>query len=290
MYKSELKSLTMAVHLHLYYFEMWETVQDYLKNIGDYPYHLYVTITRDNLELVERIKDFHPDTVVWLVENRGYDIGPFVYFLHHIDLSQYDLVLKIHTKNNRPGIMTVLNNRLVSRENWFRLLFEGVLGSEKVFFKNINAFKSNPMLGMVGSKYLITSDPKSSLKVSSVVKKLMLRLGYRPPQKITFVAGSMFMIRSSLLQKIKDNYVLADFSPTDGTIKDGTLAHVLERVFGCLTIAEGYEVKGFDRNRHFEFYERLQYLRRLIWHRKITRHNNLLVKVCKIPVYHRKLA
>lgn len=287
---SELKLLTLAVHLHLYYFEMWETVRNYLKNIGNYPYRLYVTITRNNPELIKRIKAFHPDTVILPVKNRGYDIGPFVYFLHHINLNQYDLILKIHTKNNHPGTMTALNNRFVSREYWFRLLFEGVLGSEKLFSKNISAFRNNPELGIVGSKYLITSDPKSSLKVLSDVKKLMPRLGYKPPQKITFVAGSMFIIRSSLLQKIKDNFVLADFSPTDGTVKDGTLAHVLERVFGCLAVAEGYEVKGFDRNRHFEFYERLQYMRRLIWHRKITRHNNLLIKVCKIPVYHRKLA
>lgn len=281
--------LSLAVHLHLYYFEMWENVRGYLKNIGDYPYRLYVTITRDNPELIRKIKEFHPDTVILVVENRGYDIGPFIYFLHKIDLRKYDLILKIHTKNNQPGTMTILNKRYISREYWFELLFGALLGSEKLFAKNIRAFVDNLNLGMIGSKYLISSDPASSLKVRAEVMKAMPRLGYKPPQRITFVAGSMFIIRSVLLQKIKNNYVLSDFSPTDGAVKDGTLAHVLERVFGCVTVAEGYKIKGFDRNRSFEFQGTLQYVRNFICRRKITRSNNLIIKVFKVPVYHRKI-
>lgn len=275
--------------MHLYYFEMWENVQDYLKNIGDYPYRLYVTITRNNPELIGKIKEFHPDTVILPVENRGYDIGPFIYFLHMIDLKNYDLILKIHTKNNRTGTMTILNRRCISRGYWFELLLGALLGSKKLFIKNICAFMNNPNLGMIGSKYLITSDPSSSLKVRADVMKEMPRLGFRAPQKITFVAGSMFIIRSALLQKIKSNYLLSDFPPTDSTIKDGTLAHILERIIGCVTVAEGYKIKGYDRNRSFELQGTLQYMRNFIWRRKITRSNNLLIKVFKIPVYHRKI-
>lgn len=282
-------NLSLAIHLHLYYTDMWNEIQRYLENIGNYPYHLYVTMTQENPSLIKEIKNFHPKTTVFIVENRGYDVGPFIYFLNQIDLSKYDLVLKIHTKNNKKGLDTLLNHRYVSREFWFRLLMGGLFDTTKLFKKNIYQFEQNANLGMIGSKYLITSDIKNSREVRKDVQDTMFKLGFVKPETITFVAGTMFIIRSKLLQKIKDNYTLADFLPTDGTVKDGTLAHVLERVFGCIVIASGYKIKGFDKNKSFECCGTLSLVRHFVYRRKITRSNHLLIKVFKIPVYHRKL-
>lgn len=282
-------NLSLAIHLHLHYTDMWNEIQRYLENIGNYPYHLYVTMTQENPSLIEEIKRFHLETTVFIVENRGYDVGPFIYFLNRIDLNRYDLILKIHTKNNKKGLDTLLNHRYVSREFWFKLLMGGVLDTPNLFKKNIYQFEQNANLGMIGSKYLITSDIKNSREVRKDVQDTMFKLGFVKPEIITFVAGTMFIIRSKLLQKIKDNYTLADFLPTDGTVKDGTLAHVLERVFGCIVIASGYKIKGFDKNKSFECCGTLSLVRNFVYRRKITRSNHLLIKVFKIPVYHRKL-
>lgn len=283
------KILSLAVHLHLHYIDMWNEIQEYLKNIRDYPYHLYITMAQENINLVEEIKKFHSETTFFIVENRGYDVGPFVYFLNQIELKQYDLIIKIHTKNNKKGLDTLLNHRYVSREFWFKLLMGGLMDTPNLFKKNIYQFEQNANLGMIGSKYLIISDIKSSKEVRKDVQDTMFKLGFVKPETITFVAGTMFIVRSELLQKIKDNYTLADFSPTDGNIKDGTLAHVLERVFGCVVIASGYKIKGFDKNKSFECCETLSLIRNFIYRRKITKSNHMLIKVCKLPVYHRKL-
>ena len=48
--------IKIAVHLHLYYFEMWDEIKSYLENIGNYPYHLYITITNINTHIIEKIK------------------------------------------------------------------------------------------------------------------------------------------------------------------------------------------------------------------------------------------
>ncbi len=281
--------LSLAVHLHLYYFDMWQNIEKYLKNLGDYKYHLYVTMVKDNPAVVKQIKAFHPDTTFFVIPNKGYDVGPFIYFLNKIDLKQYDLILKIHTKNNRAGCNTLINRRFISRKVWFKLLLSGLCGSSDLFKKNIAAFEAMPKLGMVGSRYLITSGARASFRAKEDVKKLMSLLGYAAPQDITFVAGTMFIVRAQLLEKIKAHFTLADFEPTNGRIKDGTLAHTLERVFGCLTIANGYTIQGFEHDYWFVCSNVFSRIARFICQAKRTQNNRFLIKIFKIPVFHKKI-
>ena len=293
MENSSLKNshaFSLAVHLHLYYCDMWEEVKHYLVNIGDYPYHLYVTLTYNDCDIIQKIKEFHRETDIFIIQNRGYDVGPFIYFLQQIDLNSYDLILKIHTKNYLSGPDTFINHQYISRHKWFLLLFGGLLNSKKLFAKNMEKFFQNKKLGMVASKYLITSDVVNSRVVSKNVKKIMKNLGFINFNKTLFVAGTMFMVRSKLLQKIKDNFNFDDFDLTDATVKEGTLAHTLERVFGCVVIAQGYQIKGFDVNHAFECQNSLLSICNFFYRRKITKRNYDLIKICKIPVYHRKLA
>lgn len=286
---SSTKPLSLAVHLHLYYAEMWPDIKHYLQNIGDYPYDLFVTIVQENEELIADIRNFNKSAKIWVVENRGYDVGPFVYFLHQIDLTKYDLVLKIHTKTPQGGGLTNLGGYFLNRRNWSNLLLQGLLGSKNLFYKNIRAFKSDRKLGMVGSKYCITSQAHNFLLVKKQLSDIVYKLGMEMPKKPTFIAGTMFMVRSALLQIIKDNLCFEDFEPTNGKIKDGTLAHVIERLFGVITLAQGYTIKGFDKNRHFEMFHILSWLRYQVYCKKITKRGFLLIKICKIPVWHKKI-
>ena len=99
----------------------------------------------------------------------------------------------------------------------------------------------------------------------------------------------MFFVRSKILQKVKENYTINDFDITDNQVKDGTLAHALERVFGCLVVAQGYQIQGYDRNRSFEYQSIAKLLQRFIFQKKITKKNYLQVKILKFPIYHRKI-
>ena len=278
----------IAVHLHLYYFEMWEIIKYYLDNI-DQPYHLFITMVSDNEELKLKILQFHKDTTFFIVPNKGYDVGPFIYVINKINLDDFDLLLKIHTKKNQGSCDTRLNGKWVDRKNWFRLLISSLIGNRTLFNKNIEAFKNEDSLGMIGSRYLITSEPKVSQGVKNDVETVMQKLHYKKPEKIEFVAGTMFIVRTSILKKIAHEYTLDDFETTDGAVKDGTFAHTMERVFGCVAYAEGYHIKGLDRDYNFEYHEKITSIKRLVYSKKITSNNYKLVKIFKIPVYHRKL-
>ena len=236
---------SLAVHLHLYYLDMWPEIKGYLANIGDYPYDLFVTFTTKNPQLEEEIKTFKPDAKIWVVENRGYDVGPFIDFLHHIDLDKYDYILKIHTKDKNKGADTYIGNYIIGRPLWVKLLTHSLLGSTEQFDKNIRMFSDDATLGMIGSRYLISSDCRQPINIQETINQILVNCGY-DAVPIKFIAGTMFMCRAKLLAPIKNNYKLADFALTDGHVKDGTLAHVMERLFGCVVQAQGYTIKGCD--------------------------------------------
>ena len=73
--------MKLAVHVHVFYKNLWPELKGYLGNVT-VPYDLYVTLVEDDKNLISDIKNFNKKTKVWVVENRGYDIGPFVDFLN----------------------------------------------------------------------------------------------------------------------------------------------------------------------------------------------------------------
>lgn len=278
-----------AVHLHLHYTERWPEIRKYLQHMGGHPYHLYVTLTQVNASLEAEIKQFHPQSTVWQTESRGYDIGPFVDFLHRVDLSQYDLVLKIHTKSKSGLQKTWINGRCVTKKRWVKLLMDALLGSAEIWQRNLAVFEKDPRLGMLSSRYLITSEPECSEYLRPGVEQIMAKLNLPTPQKITFAAGTMFLVRAKLLEPVRKNFAVADFVPTDSSVQDGTLAHAFERAFGCMATARGYEVKGFDKNKWFEWGVKCQRFFNFFYSNNITRSNHQIIKVCRIPIYYKKV-
>jgi hypothetical protein len=101
-----------------------------------------------------------------------------------------------------------------------------------------------------------------------------------------FVAGTMFMCRAKLLEPIKNNYKLADFEPTDGRVRDGTLAHVMERLFGCVIIAQGYKIAGCGSFCSALFWQRVW---RFIYTSKKTNSGYYLIKIFRLPIYRCKM-
>ena len=283
-------SKPLAVHLHIYYASMWPLMQQYLSNIGDCPYRLFVTMPKENAGLAGEIQRFCPESKIYITENRGYDVGPFIHFLHQINLEDYDYILKIHTKSlSAPYTTATLNGYRFTQKAWTLALLDGLLGTPQIFKDNIRRLQTQPGTGMIASPYFIIRQPLCSASMVPAIENVMGKLGYICPPDIPFVAGTMFLVRSRLMQKIKENFSLTDFPLTVRGVKDETPAHVFERVFGCVTEAAGYKIEGSARNKKFERHSRWRRILRFFYSSDITSHQYLLVKVCKIPVYRKKV-
>lgn len=279
----------LAVHLHIHYLDAWEKIKQSLGNLDGYEYDLFVTLTKEAPELMQDIRSYHPRTQIYVVENRGYDVGPFLYFLHRINLEDYDFILKIHTKNGGPGKKTKICRHPVSRKWWARLLMESLIGRPEQVKKNMDIFELQPKVGMIGSYHLIETRSYGQEQVKAAVQQALDEMGYRL-KKLRFVAGTMFMVRSKLMAPLKEKYRLEDFELTDGTVRDGTLAHVLERLFGAVVLGQGYQVKGVAWTFAFEVASFFGVIAPYFFQMKVTKTNCLLIKIFKIPVFYRQLS
>lgn len=287
---SSVKSnIKVAVHCHLFYTSMWAEIRSYLENLSDINYDLFITINEDRKYIISQIKEFNSQARIFIVENRGYDVGPFIYFLHQIDLQNYDFILKIHTKNTNVNSWIKLNHSYFESKDWFRFLIKPLLGSKKQVLKNLQYLSDEKKrIGMIGSKHLITSNNNDSIKVLQQVENVFEKMKIKCPSQICFVAGTMFWIKSSLLNDIKKHFQLSDFLPTNSRIKDGTLAHAMERVFGCLCLSKKYRIVGVEFSFMFLLKSIFYYLCKFAYSQKITKHNYMQIKICKIPVFHKK--
>lgn len=233
--------MKIAVAMHLYYLQMYDELRRYLHNFDDLSFDLYVTMPRENMAFGRNLERDFPNVKIIITENIGFDIYPFLCFLREIPLERYDLIFKIHSKKDIP-IQYHLNGYDLSGPNWRNCLLSSILGSKERVRQIVDLFAENPKIGFVGAKELLVKDNLVDQDIDmSRVEVFMKECGLSVNRK-EFLAGSMFAIRSRLLQPIKDrNFKMDDFPQYYPRDWNG-LPYCLERIFTFLVSSQGYEV------------------------------------------------
>lgn len=277
----------LIVHCHIWYTSMWNELSSYLKNLKNIPHTLYITICEDNLSLKNQILSFNPQAKIEIVPNIGFDIGPFIQFLHNINLSDYDYILKIHTKNNKGINIQKVGHTYLTRNRWVKLMFNSLLGSEQIIKHNLDVLTKSSTIGMIGSDYIIADTFQSYKDIAELIDPHMQKMGFGDVEYTKkFVAGTMFLCKANLMQPILNaNYQITDFDNSNKNIHGGTLAHAFERLFGYIVTAQGQNIVGFDKSIKNDFINFLYKLGRFIYQKKQTNKGKTVIKICKIPVY-----
>lgn len=225
--------ISIAVVLHLFYLELWPEIHQYLKNIP-VPFDLFITVP---VEQASQIKDQitgHDDHIHFFpMENRGRDILPFLTVLPELIRQNYLCVCKIHTKR--------------SRDAWRNDLLQGLLGSEQQVQAILQRFQKDSRLGILGpDQHYISCAmyPDAHMdRLKSLAEQLMPGCFQ---QDWHFFGGSMFWFRpAALLPILGLSLSSKDFEPESGQ-KEGTLAHILERLFTISAKAAGFEVETIN--------------------------------------------
>ncbi len=229
----------ILVHLHLYYHEQIDYMLSKLKNINNCNWDLYVTICQDNSISKKKILNFKPDAKIIIVENKGYDVWPFISIIKSVNLSNYDYIVKIHTKNYQKK-----PNALGKKGFWWRNeLIDSLLKSKTRYKNNIKILEDNS-IGMICSAlmYRTVSGNKKIPEESFLLNKELLRLNFTT-QKRDFCAGTMFIAKADIFKFLQTSQINAnDFSTSESTSSVGTLAHVYERIL-CIAVSEyGYKI------------------------------------------------
>ncbi len=243
VYRRQIKANRNArilVCLHMFYPQAWKLITRYLHNLDSYHYDLLITYTKGNFsdDEVSQMKQFKPGTTVIEYENKGFDVGPFIDSLNSIDLTKYDIVLKLHSKGITRKFIFIYN-QIFRYKDWFFNLYNGVLGGKSVHIM-IDELFNEPKIGIVAARNLIVHDPKHKRFFTTEQFKntnIEILPGYQ------YVAGTCFAIKASLLQKFKKHaFTINNFAMSErGSF---SFAHAMERVICAFIEPLGYEFYG----------------------------------------------
>lgn len=186
----------ILVHVHLFYPEFWNEISACLKNIS-LPYDLVVTLVENDSKTIENIKGIKSDARIEIVENRGFDVAPFIKVMRENDLSRYDFVIHLHSK--RDVADTLGNVVLKDPKQWRRLLLN-FCSSAQNWQRTLKTFHDNPKTGMVADRVCILSerfDPTPEM--CSAAKDYLTEYLKMPLKKAVFVSGTMFRLDRNCL-------------------------------------------------------------------------------------------
>lgn len=273
----------ILVHLHIFYPEFWPELKGYLQNVLVYPHEIYITAVESLPSIEAEVKAMDANVHFDIIENRGYDVGSFISVLNRVNLDDFSYVIKLHSKRNCP-VRMYLGWFNVGGNKWRTYLCDFM----KHLPKCLEAFEQDKTLGMVANYHVMVSSKIDCYRPieDNIVAQQVLDSYHKC--NFEFVAGTMFMCRACLLQKIKSmGFDLNDFAePTRG--EQVSLAHDLERFFSLTILKQGYKIKDcfspISRRWGDNILICLKWINRFIYHKKITKKGKLLVKICKIPV------
>ena len=234
----------LLVHLHLFYLDQWPYFRDKLVNIEDCDWDFFVTVCEsenyEEYETLQSVKEeilkFKPDTKIIEVNNEGFDILPFLTVIKSVNLDDYDFVMKLHTKGIRSDIID-LNGIPFCGAFWLKRLVDSMLFSKGLFKQNL-AIISKEDFGMVCDSFFfmkLMNYPEDTYLLAQLKQQLHVTSNLDQ-----FLAGSMFMIRASILKRLQNLDLHSAGESSSGMI--GTWYHAVERIFTILTVDEGYKI------------------------------------------------
>lgn len=287
--------MRILVHVHVFHKEIWPEIRDLLCNLDQFDWDLYITTVHNDFCFDKSIGCSARRVSVNIIENKGYDVGPFIWVLQHVDTDKYDYVIKLHTKRNVP-YDAIIGKYCVGGSMWRRKSLSFIRSKNNINLC-LSSMESNTHTGMCGDRQLIMEDSFDSDSLSLEGARIIMDKHFSYTGNIKFIAGTMFIAKMDALRPIlKIGVSLNDFSESSSDRKS-SLAHALERVFGALIIAQGFEIEDcftkkyinlfyLDDIRNFSI-KLLLFIRRFIFQYKKTKHRKI-IKILKIPVYSKK--
>ena len=230
LYQENLKidqNQNIAVLIHGYYTDLIEELLNKTLSIPIRYDILISVVSAEGKNEVNKWKKKNPTVRVklLLVENRGRDIAP-AFIAFGKELSNYDLICKIHTKKSLyTGAEQI---------TWRKQLINNLLGNKRTIENIIYMFQQDKSLGMVYpySKllpywaYSWLSNKPIAMPLQNKLKVPLTTDGF-----IDYPMGSMFWFRPNALKQLFDDSLsITDFKE-EPCGNDGTFAHAIERAF-----------------------------------------------------------
>ncbi|MBR2314331.1 MAG: hypothetical protein IKA55_05680 [Akkermansia sp.] len=276
----------ILVHIHAYYPELLPGMLEKLDSLLPAQREVVVTTVAEHVATVQAMVAGIGNCRVQEVENRGYDIAPFLEVIKGIELEQYSYVMKLHTKRNMPGdvyLKPLPYN--YGFERWREYLMN--ICRPEHFQAAMRAFEQQARLGMVADFRLIWQQEEPRFRAA--LDRLLSRAGLHK-RGYAYIMGSMFICRAALLTPLlRLELRPQDFAPPDAAHSEN-LAHEIERFLGLSVLAQGYSIGDpfTPRWKQGKLLRLLQQAAMFLCFRKRGGDGSCIIKICKIPVFRKR--
>ncbi|HMQ08127.1 MAG TPA: rhamnan synthesis F family protein [Saprospiraceae bacterium] len=222
----------VAVHIHVYYVDIFAKILHQLKNSGLPQLTLYITCQEEIASKTEELMTpTGMNNKIYILPNRGRDLYPFLHVLPDLLSSGCSLILKLHTKKS---------THLKGTRIWLDDILNKLTQPNQVV-KILKLMEHYPEIGLIGPEehvlpvYLYYGE--NAITLSALCEKM--GLPDKDSGQLHFVGGTMFFARPEALKPLMDlNLTLEDFEKENGQL-DGTMAHAMERMVGASVVKAG---------------------------------------------------
>ncbi|MFZ1814409.1 MAG: rhamnan synthesis F family protein [Rhizobiaceae bacterium] len=237
---NDLQVPRICVVIHLYYTDLWRDFDLALQSMK-WPFDLVITLNQEDGDLCASISKSYPGTIFHVRPNLGRDVAPFLWLLGQGAFDGYDLVCKMHAKKSAKQGAETLVGRL-----WRRRAILDLIGSSERVEKIIGAFEADPSIGMAGSTALHLPTPAnhdpSGIPSLNNRKQIAKQCGFeRCNNPAQFYAGTMFWVRPQVLEPVRHLGLEKSMSLGTGSGDTSEMEYAMERFFGDLVTAQGYQ-------------------------------------------------
>lgn len=230
---------------HIFYADMAEEILERLSVLPKGYYLVATTSNEENQAQIRAVMERYgvEGEVRVVASNRGRDIGAFLVDCNDVLASgKWDIVVKIHSKKS---VQDDYNAAQLFKTH----LYDNLLNSRAHVANILAEFATHPALGMVlaplphmgyptmGHAWFTNREP-----AQAVAKRLGINVPFDKDMPLA-TYGSMFIARPQALTKLVNAGFKPENFPVEGGYKDGSLAHVLERLMAYAALSEGFYVR-----------------------------------------------
>lgn len=230
---------------HIFYADMAEEILERLSVLPKGYYLVATTSNEENQAQIRAVMERYgvEGEVRVVASNRGRDIGAFLVDCNDVLASgKWDIVVKIHSKKS---VQDDYNAAQLFKTH----LYDNLLNSRAHVANILAEFAAHLSLGMVlaplphmgyptmGHAWFTNREP-----AQAVAKRLGINVPFDKDMPLA-TYGSMFIARPQALAKLVNAGFKPENFPVEGGYKDGSLAHVLERLMAYAALSEGFYVR-----------------------------------------------
>jgi rhamnosyltransferase len=238
---------SVAIHVHVYYIDVWKRYLDYLQALN-FPYALYITTdTEGKAKELETLltqigSSNHELKEILILQNHGRDILPWIAIADR--LSKYDLVLHAHTKRSPTAVEWV-------GASWQQDIFDTMLEQAP---RIARAFKDNPNLGVAIPdiphywRYISPVRRETEAQFIDVMNELWgdmwceKRVDFVNAPVFIMPYGTMFWYRPAALRKMTSLALGTKEVPAE-PLPEKTVLHAMERLVVYVAWDAGFDYR-----------------------------------------------